>query len=217
MSGPDDLVIVIGRPAAELAHLPATERVSTIAASPRVNGTTTLYKYGFGMVAVGLVFPLLTLIGTATRLAAARREERFAAFRLVGATPRQVGVIASVEAFVGAAVGTLAGIVIFQPLQPVVARVAVTGARYFPSTVAPASAEYLAVLIGVTAVVAAAAGLGTAASIMRLLGPKAASVTLPGHVYFLTLGCALAVSLAVLLGTLPLLKRITVPDEMRFE
>ena len=149
MSGPGDLVIIIGRPAAELAHLPATERVSAIATTPRVNGTTTLYRYGFGMVAVGLVFPLLTLIGTATRLAAARREERFAAFRLVGATPRQVGVIASVEAFMAAAIGTLAGIAIFQPLQPVVARVAVTGSRYFPSTVAPTSGEYIAVLLGV--------------------------------------------------------------------
>jgi predicted lysophospholipase L1 biosynthesis ABC-type transport system permease subunit len=68
-----------------------------------------------------------------------------------------------------------------------------------------------------TAVVAAAAGLGTAASIMRLLGPKLGSLTLPGHVYFLTLGCALAASLAVLLATLPLLKRITTPDEVRFE
>jgi hypothetical protein len=52
---------------------------------------------------------------------------------------------------------------------------------------------------------------------MRLLGPRVGSVTLPGPVYFLTLGCALAVSLALLLATLPLLKRITVPDEMRFE
>jgi hypothetical protein len=151
LSGPDDLVIIIGRPAAGLAHLPATERVDAIAATPRVNsnGSATLYKYGFGMVAVGLIFPLLALIGTATRLAAARREERFAAFRLVGATPRQVGVIASVEALVGAAVGALLGIVIFQPLQPAVARVAITGSRYFPSTVAPTTAEYVAVLLGV--------------------------------------------------------------------
>ncbi len=149
LSGPDDLVIIIGRPAAELARMPATRRVDTISTAPRVNGSTTLYQYGFGMVAVGLVFPLLTLIGTATRLAAARREERFAAFRLVGATPRQVSVIASVEAFAGAAIGAIAGIVIFQPLQPFVARVAVTGSRYFPSTVTPTSAEYIAVLLGV--------------------------------------------------------------------
>ncbi|HEY2638468.1 MAG TPA: FtsX-like permease family protein [Streptosporangiaceae bacterium] len=149
LSGPDDLVIIIGRPAAELARMPATERVEAIASTPRVDSSATLYQYGFGMVAVGLVFPLLALIGTATRLAAARREERFAAFRLVGATPRQVSVIASVEAFAGAAVGALAGIAVFQPLQPFVARVAVTGSRYFPSTVAPTSAEYIAVLLGV--------------------------------------------------------------------
>jgi hypothetical protein len=68
-----------------------------------------------------------------------------------------------------------------------------------------------------TAVVAAAAGLGTAASTLRTLGPKVGSITLPGHVYFLTLGCALVASLALLLATLPLLNRITVPDEVRFE
>jgi hypothetical protein len=149
LSGPDDLAIIIGRPAAELARMPATERVDAIATTTRVNTGANLYQYGFGMVAVGLLFPLLALIGTATRLAAARREERFAAFRLVGATPRQVGVVASVEAFAGAAAGALAGIALFQPLQPLVARVAVTGSRYFPSTVAPTTGEYVAVLLGV--------------------------------------------------------------------
>lgn len=68
-----------------------------------------------------------------------------------------------------------------------------------------------------TAVVAAAAGLGTAASTLRTLGPKVGSITLPGHVYFLTLGRALVASLALLLATLPLLNRITVPGEVRFE
>lgn len=67
------------------------------------------------------------------------------------------------------------------------------------------------------AVVAVAAGLGTAGSILRTLGPKVGSVTLPGPVYVLTLGCALAASFALLLATLPLLSRITVPDEVRFE
>jgi hypothetical protein len=149
LSGPDDLVVIIGLPPAELARMPATARVEAIATTTRVNTGTDLYQYGFGMVAVGLVFPLLTLIGTATRLAAARREERFAALRLVGATPRQVSVIASVEAFAGAAIGTVVGIAVFRPLQPFVAKVAVTGSRYFPSTVTPTSAEYIAVLLGV--------------------------------------------------------------------
>jgi hypothetical protein len=149
LSGPHDLVIIIGRPVAELAQMPATQRVDAISTTPRVNSSATLYQFGFGMVAVALIFPLLTLIGTATRLAAARREERFAAFRLVGATPRQVSVVASVEALAGAAVGAIAGVAIFQPLQPVVAQVAVTGSRYFPSTVTPTGAEYIAVLLGV--------------------------------------------------------------------
>jgi len=68
-----------------------------------------------------------------------------------------------------------------------------------------------------TAVIAAAAGLGTAASVLRTLGPKVGSLTLPGHGYFLILGCALVASIAILLATLPLLKRITVPEAMRFE
>jgi hypothetical protein len=149
LSGPDDLVIIIGRPAAQLARMPGTQRVDAIATTARVNSSATLYQYGFSMVAIGLIIPLLTLVGTATRLAAARREERFAAFRLVGATPRQVSVIASVEACAGAAVGTIAAIAIFQPLQPFVARVAVTGSHYFPSTVTPTSGEYITVLLGV--------------------------------------------------------------------
>jgi hypothetical protein len=67
------------------------------------------------------------------------------------------------------------------------------------------------------AAVAAAAGLATAASIMRTLELRAGSVGLPGHVYFLTAGCALVASFAVVLATLPLLKHITAPSEMRFE
>ena len=42
------------------------------------------------VVAAALLFPVLIFIGTATRLSAARREQRFAAMRLVGATPRQI-------------------------------------------------------------------------------------------------------------------------------
>jgi hypothetical protein len=157
LSGPDDLVVIIGRLPGQVASLPATARVDTIATTSRVNSSTNLYEFGFAMVAIGLVFPLLTLIGTATRLAATRREARFAAFRLVGATPRQVSVIASVDAVIGALLGTIAGIGIFQALRPTVAHVAITGSRYFPDTVTPTTAGYAAVLIGVPIAAACAA------------------------------------------------------------
>ena len=39
------------------------------------------------VVALALLLPVLIFIATATRLSAARREQRFAAMRLVGATP----------------------------------------------------------------------------------------------------------------------------------
>jgi hypothetical protein len=42
------------------------------------------------VVALAVLLPVLIFIGTATRLSAARREERFAAMRLVGATRTQV-------------------------------------------------------------------------------------------------------------------------------
>ena len=54
------------------------------------------------VVAAALLFPVLIFIGGATRLSAARREQRFAAMRLVGATPRQIADIATVESSVAA-------------------------------------------------------------------------------------------------------------------
>ena len=66
-----------------------------------------------GVTAVALLFPVLVFIGTTARLAAVRREQRFAAMRLVGATPRQVTVVAAVESSVAAVVGTLAGFGLF--------------------------------------------------------------------------------------------------------
>jgi hypothetical protein len=157
LSGPDELVIVVGYSPRELAAAAATTRVTAIAARPAVSSTANVYQYIFGIVAIILVFPLLILIGTATRLAAARREERFAAMRLVGATPQQVSVIASVDAVLGALAGTAAGIGLFLLLRPALAGIAVSGSRYFPDLVTPTAAEYAVMLIGVPAAAAAAA------------------------------------------------------------
>ncbi|MFI9162705.1 FtsX-like permease family protein [Kitasatospora aureofaciens] len=157
LGGPDDLTIFVGGTPDQLAALPATMQVKELSTKPELNSATNLYQFGFGMAAIALVFPLLTLIGTATRLAAARREERFAAFRLVGATSRQVSVIASVDAVAGALVGAVAGVGIFQLLQPAVAKVPISGALYFSSRVAPTLVEYIAVLVGVPIASAVAA------------------------------------------------------------
>jgi hypothetical protein len=157
LSGPDELAVVIGQRPGPLTGLKGTVRVDAIATRPASDGTTAWYRYGFGLAAIGLVFPLLVLIGTASRLAAARREERFAAIRLVGATSRQINVIASVDAAAGALLGTLLGVVAFQAVRPTVENVAITGPRYFPEMVAPTALQYAAVLVGVPVAAACAA------------------------------------------------------------
>jgi hypothetical protein len=46
---------------------------------------------------------------------------------------------------------------------------------------------------------------------------KGASLAMPGPVYFAAVGGGLAASLVVILTVLPLLRRMTAPDNARFE
>ncbi|GAA4535295.1 MULTISPECIES: FtsX-like permease family protein [Nonomuraea] len=157
LSGPDDLVVVVGRTPGELAAMAGTVAVDAVATTPRADDTAALYEHGFGIAAIGLIFPLLVLVGTATRLASARREARFAAIRLAGATARQINVIASVDAALGALLGALAGVAVFQAVRPALAGVAVTGSRFFPDVVVPTALQYGAVVAGVPLAAAGAA------------------------------------------------------------
>ncbi|HMC37382.1 MAG TPA: FtsX-like permease family protein, partial [Actinomycetota bacterium] len=147
LSGPEELVAIVGYAPAELAALPNTIRVDKIATAPQSQGTTNLYRLAFGIGAIAILFPLLILITTATRLSAARREERYAAIRLVGGTPNQINVLASVDAVMGALFGTLLGIGVFLLVRPVLANVAFSGARFFPGYVTPTGWGYVGMLV----------------------------------------------------------------------
>ncbi|MDF5755463.1 FtsX-like permease family protein [Spongiactinospora sp. TRM90649] len=149
LSGREDLVIMIGRSPAELAALAGTTEVGAIAAHSSADDSTALYQHGFAIAAIALIVPPLVLVGAATRLASARREARFAAIRLAGATARQINVIASVDAAVGALLGTVAGTAVFQLVRPALADVAITGSRFLPATVTPTGLQYAAVLAGI--------------------------------------------------------------------
>jgi hypothetical protein len=97
LPAPDSLIIVIGQTVADLSHSGLADRVTAISTTVpsscsgcpaaigiNANGITLLLS----VVALAILCPVLILIATATRLAATRREQRFAAMRLVGATPR---------------------------------------------------------------------------------------------------------------------------------
>jgi hypothetical protein len=149
LTGPDDLVVYVGYTPAQLAARPATIRVTTIAAGAQTSVWTNYFRDAFAVGAVAFVLPILILIGMATRLAATRREERYAALRLVGATNQQITVISSVDATVSALAGTLLGIIVFVLLRPLLADMALFGNRYFSYAVTPTALGYLALLVGV--------------------------------------------------------------------
>ncbi|MFF7634676.1 FtsX-like permease family protein [Kitasatospora sp. NPDC008050] len=157
LPGPDSLIIVIGHRPDELASRPEARKVTSImglspadCSSKCVVGTD-----GSGMdlvlsvVAAALIFPVLILIATATRLAATRREQRFAAMRLVGATPRQVSVISAVESTVAAAIGVVVGFALFFLLRPELATIDFTRTLFFRSDLSLSPANVLAVALGV--------------------------------------------------------------------
>ncbi len=159
LTGPGELVIFVGDTPARLAALPATIRVGTIATAPGKNLWTHYFRDAFGVAAIAFLLPILILIGTATKLASARREERYASLRLVGATAHDVNIIASVDAIVSALLGAALGMGLFALLQPVLAGTAITSAVYFRSEVTPTVWGYLGVLVAVPAASAIASFL----------------------------------------------------------
>jgi hypothetical protein len=159
LSGPDELVIYIGYTPARLLAVPGTNEVNSITTSAPQQVFSQYFRYAFAVGVLAVLFPILILISTATRLSAARREERYAAMRLVGATPRQVSVIASVDAALGALAGTVLGIGIFALVRPALAGASFIGTRYFASTVTPTAAVYVGMLVAVPVVAAVASVL----------------------------------------------------------
>jgi hypothetical protein len=156
LTGPDELVIFIGHRPAQLAAMGASV-VTKIATAPPKQVWSHYFRYAFAVGVLAVLFPVLILVGTATRLAAARREERYAAMRLVGATPRQISVVASIDAMVSALLGVVLGIGIFALVQPALANASLIGTRYFAFDVAPTAVDYVAMLVGVPIVSAIAA------------------------------------------------------------
>jgi hypothetical protein len=169
LPSPDSLVIVVGRSAAVMSHLPGAAKVTSLNTTPpsgcgnscQIRGGLTPKGIDFILSVVGLalLLPVLIFIGTATRLSAARREQRFAAMRLVGATPRQVSLIAAVESAVAAVAGVAIGFGLFFLLRIPLAAIPFTGQRFFPAELSLSLPDILVVAVGVPAAAAVAARL----------------------------------------------------------
>lgn len=71
--------------------------------------------------------------------------------------------------------------------------------------------------LATAALVAAGAALGVAIPTVKAVLPQVAGAVVPGPVYYGALGAGLAGCLLVVCATLPLLSRITQPENARFE
>jgi FtsX-like permease family len=177
LPSPDSLVIVIGHTPAQLAHTPDSVPVTSIATAvpgrfdalanpkglnympPSAGIESVSIDLILSVVALAMLAPVLIFIATATRLSAARREQRFAAMRLVGATRRQVSLLAATESTAGAVLGVAAGFGIFFLLRAPVAGIPFLGQPFFPADMSLSLADILAVAIGVPVAAAVAARL----------------------------------------------------------
>jgi hypothetical protein len=164
LPGPDMLLAVVGDTPEYLSKVPYAKQVTRIesvdpsnCSGCRVGTDSDGMALLLSVVAAALIFPLLMFIGTATRLSAARREQRFAAMRLIGATPRQVSLIATVEAFLATVVGVLAGFGVFFALRPGMASITFTETAFFTSDLSLGLRDVLGVAIGVPVAAAVAA------------------------------------------------------------
>jgi len=176
LPSPDSLYIIVGHTAAQMARtadaIPVTAIATTLpafndAANPRgLDNAPPDEGVGaggvdlvFSVVALALLTPVLIFIGTATRLSAARREQRFAAMRLVGARPGQISVLAAVESTVAAAVGVATGFGLFFVLRVPLAAIPFTGESFFPAELSLSLPDILAVAVGVPVAAAVVARL----------------------------------------------------------
>ncbi len=157
LDGAGDLAIYIGHTPAQLSKIPGTQWVRSINRGPAQAVFSPFFRFAFGIGVLAVVFPMLVLISTATRLAADRREERFAALRLVGGTPGDIRIVASIEAMISAFLGAVLGTAIFLLVRSALAGAALVGTQYFESDLTPTAAGYVAMLVGVPVAAAIAA------------------------------------------------------------
>ncbi|MEU6714227.1 FtsX-like permease family protein [Nonomuraea sp. NPDC046802] len=117
------------------------------------------------VASVLMAVPLLVFGGAAARLTVARRDQRLAALRLVGATPGQVVGMTVAEAVIVALAGALVGAVAFAAAAPLLAGIEMQGGPWFVADLFPSPLVLAGVLIAVPLLV----GLSAVAGLRRVV------------------------------------------------
>ncbi|MEU0520812.1 ABC transporter permease [Streptosporangium sp. NPDC006007] len=117
-----------------------------------------------------MIVPLLVFGGAAARLTVARRDQRLAALRLVGATPGQVVGMTAVEAVITSFGGAVIGAMLYTLAIPPLTRIEIAGSAWFLSDLWPGALTVIAVLVGVPLLVGLSAIVGLRRVVVSPLG-----------------------------------------------
>ena len=131
-----------------------------------------LYQALAVIALVLLVVPLVSLGGAAARLSARRRDDRLATLRLLGATPAAVSALAVIESAVLAAVGAVAGGVVYLAIVPLLGLIEFRGEPLGASGVLLPWPPLVAVPFGIAALAALSAVIGLRQVVISPLGVR---------------------------------------------
>ena len=177
LASPESLVVVTGTEASNLDPSRGSDAsgdiqsgVWSVAGFRGSAYPSAAYRTVAVIGSIAILLPVLILLGIVTRLGAAERAERFAALRLIGATPRRVAGIAAVETGVTSLIGALAGTVLAWLLIPAAVHVDVGDGRFYRGDLTVAPGTVVAVAVTIVAVAAGVAWWRTARAGIGPLG-----------------------------------------------
>jgi hypothetical protein len=118
---PAELVGLVGRSPEELRDTDGAYEIRGIEQPGEPIGLAGPMRVFVTLIVILVIGPVVVFVSVATRIGTARREQRFAAIRLAGATRLQTAVLATTETIGAAAAGTLLGWLGYLALRPFVA------------------------------------------------------------------------------------------------
>ncbi|SDS47363.1 FtsX-like permease family protein [Actinopolymorpha singaporensis] len=174
----DELVAVVGRQADDPAmHGDRSDLADATSPTPiasfddgRPNHAAGFYRVLTGLATVLLGVPLLVFGGAAARLTVARRDQRLAALRLVGATPGQVVTMTVAESMVTALAGAVAGALLYVAMIPGLTRISISGGTWAAGDLWVGVPLVLAVVAAVVVLVGVSAVAGLRRVVVSPLG-----------------------------------------------
>lgn len=178
---PGELVAVVGHSPGDAAMTAHRVPGDTVQPPTRIDGFATepvgdwfgvqgMYAALAKVASVLMLVPLLVFGGAAARLTVARRDQRLAALRLVGATPRQVVVMTVAEAMVTALFGAMVGVALYAAAAPAITRIPMMGGTWYIHDVWPGAGWTVGALLGVPLLIGASAVVGLRRVVVSPLG-----------------------------------------------